>query len=281
MSKNQTSFNVFKGREIVFERLNIDGSPLVSPTANDKLLINYTQQVRFARVYEEAATHKNEGPTGTICEVNKNRKLIGATAGLQIAKIVPWLAWLFEGGTFDELTGKHTPPFYDDAAPPPFRATIYMAKYKDGKHDIADVDGFLKLTLPKCTGAYQEWTADNANFANPNVTIDSKEYVDEVTPENSVSCYDFDVATLLPSQDDYAVPFLVKDGEAGVEGAEVSVIVAGVPVSAQTDTEGVAELALPIGVHSYTVKKAAFADKTGTVTVGLINDVVDVTITAG
>lgn len=276
------AYNVFKGYELLFERLNVDGSPLTSPTIDDVLLIDYPQAVRLARVFEDAVVTKNEGPTGTICQVTKAAKLIGANLGLQLAKLSPKLAYYFEGGTYDNATNKHTPPLYSAAAPPPFSVKAFVGRYDDGKHDIADLAGYLKITCPKCTGTFQEIAADLASIANPSVNIVSEEYIDSVTPGNSKPCYDIDEVALLPSEDDYDVPFKITDASGNVEGAVVSVTVDGTPVTDTSAADGTCELALPLGTHTYSVTKSGYTTKTGEVVVDLVNGLVTVLIvTAG
>ena len=272
------AYNVFKGYELLLERLNVDGSPLSSPTIDDVLLIDYPQSIRLARIFEDAVVTKNQGPTGTISQVTQSAKLVGATLGAQLAKLSPKLAYFFEGGAYDNSTNKHTPPLYSEAAPPPFSVKAFVARYDDGKHDIADLEGYLKITCPKCTGTFQEISADLANFGNPNVTINSEEYVDSVTPGNSKPCYDIDEAALLPSEDDYDVPFKIADASGNVEGAVVSVTVPGAAVTDTSAADGTCELALPLGTHTYTVTKASYTTKTGEVTVDLVNGLVTVLI---
>lgn len=275
------AYNLFKSRELLFKRLNVDGSPLANPTEDDVLLLDYPQSLRFARVFEDAVVVKNEGPTGTICQVTKAAKLVGATAGLQIAKLPAKLAYFLEGGTYDNATDVHTPPMYDDAAPNPFSVEAFIPHYTDGKHDIADIEGYLKLRLPKCTGTFDEMTVDNANFGNPNVTITSEEYVDVAVPANSEPCYAFTKETVLPSADDYAVTFAVEDSVGAVDGAVVSVTVAGTPVTDTTDAQGAAELQLPLGTHTYTITKSGYTTGTGSVTVTLLGAAVEVTLVTG
>lgn len=268
------AFNVFKNRELLFKRLNVDGSPLTNPTADDVYLLDYPQSLRFARVFEDAVVTKNEGPEGTICQVTRSAKLVGATAGIQLAKLPAKLAYFFEGGTYDDATDTHTPPMYADAAPNPFSVEAFIPHYTDGKHDVADISGYIKLRLPKCTGTFEELTVDNANFGNPNVTITSEEYVDGAVPANSEPCYAFSKETVLPSDDDYAVTFAITDSVGDVEGAVVSVTVAGTPVTDTTDADGAAELQLPIGTHTYTITKDTYTEKTGEVTVTLLGGTV-------
>lgn len=261
------NYNLFQAREIVLERLNMDGSPLAAPTDADILFIDTPQTISFGTDKTDSEEIVNEGPEGPVCTVDKPGKLKSSRMGLQMAHVIPKLRYFCEGGKFDVATGKHTAPFSGDAAPPPFRVTAYVENYADGEHLHGDLAGFMKILMPKCTGTVEDMSGDGSSFVNPNVNFVGKEYKDKVAPENSVPCYDMTDAEKLPSDMEYDATISITDDVGALAGATVT-IEGETPVT--TDAQGEATFKLAPGVYPFTASKSSYTSGNGTLTVTLL-----------
>lgn len=273
--------NILKVREIVFNRLNADGSPITIKTADDAMLIDYGQSVGISYLYKDGTEIENVGPLGTICKVKMPDEFTGCQADMQVAKRSNLLSYMIQGGTYDSATDVHVPPFSTDDAPNPVSVDFYCEIYDDGDHFHGEQTGYFKFSMPKATGRFSSESFGNDAFSNPSLTLTGKEYIDGTQPANSKPCYYITDSATLPSEGSYSAPFHIT-GTLGVDlvGAVVSVTVNGAPVTDTSDAEGLAELTLPYGVHSYTVTMDAYTTKTGTITVGLVNGVTEVAMVA-
>lgn len=274
------AYNLIKVAEIVLRKLQTTGAPIVAPTANDVVLIQYGQDISIEEQFIDGDRIEARGPEGIICALEDDDEFIGVVATGNLAKWPQKLKYLAMGGSYVAATDLWTPPMRGKISVAPLQVELYAERYSDGENTGTDLVGYEKIIFPKSKIKLGPLEISNSDFSGGALTVEGKDYV-AADPANSKPCYYFDtMASALPSAASYAQPFNIVDSGGALTGVLVSVTVAGSAVTDTTDASGDAELSLPVGVHSVTISKTGYTSQTFNVTVGLVNDEVSKTLVA-
>lgn len=272
--------SLIKVAEIVVEKLQASGAPIAVPEAKDIMLISYGQDMTLEDVITDGERIETLGPDGVVCALKKDDEFTGATLSGNLAKWPKKLKYLLMGGTYVNATDTWTPPMSGTISVAPVKVTCYSELYADGENTETDILGYEKLILPKCKGKLGALALSNTAFTGGPLTLNAKDYI-ATDPAQSKPPYYFDtMAATLPSAASYTQTFHAEKAADNADLAGVVITFSDSAVTDTTDVSGDASVSLPYGVYTYTATLTGYVTQTGTVTVGLVNDEIKLSMVA-
>lgn len=182
-------------RLMVLTEINADGS---AKTGGKSVKITDPQQVGFDATITEGQVAELRGGGTILGSITEDDVLKSITASLQAATFDFVTMYLMQGGTLTGSEGAYTgwkaPMVSAAGSKPCFKAELYVAEYTEGAARAADVDGYMKITLPNCKGRIPSWTNADRGFAVPSYQIISQENLSTNEP-----CIMMDQAAALPA----------------------------------------------------------------------------------
>jgi len=194
--KQQKSGYVKGVKGIVITGLLETGAADVTAVAHG---IKTAQKASIEVQYEEGEKSTLRGGDSILCVVEDSDTITGVTMKFTNAKFDADATLIIQGGTLiQDDTDPDSPitigweaPMTADAKPNPFKAEIYARNYNSS----GIVDGYVKVTVPYCTGKMSSLAYADNEWSTPEFEIKGKE-----NSALSMGCYRKEFVAALPTE---------------------------------------------------------------------------------
>lgn len=155
--------------------LNEDGT---LPTTPERYWIDTAQEASVEAQVEEGESSTLRGGDRVLAQVTEEDTITGVEISFTDAKFDAKASSIIAGGTVitdttnvTDIVGWDAPMMADSADKTPFQIEIYVQNHNAG----GGKDGFLRVTVPECTGTMPNMEYSDQEWASEEFTIKGKE----------------------------------------------------------------------------------------------------------